>query len=112
MGLDEFDNEIFICGRRNAAKVFENLARGLTEIYRLPPEQFLFIDVMPYVNWKMVLGGFTSRKMGWAWFGRPVITRGVKFSYWKIVNLVQRVKIIYGYKESQNDKKEFAGGEA
>lgn len=93
IGTDDSGNEIFIVGRRNASRIFENLAAGLLEIYAQPKEQFIFIDVMPYVNWKMVLGGFTSRRLGWAWFGRPVIMAGVRYSYWSIVSLVQRVKV-------------------
>ncbi len=92
MGEDQSGNSVYVVGRRNAAQVFENMAQGLVEVYGFTPEDFIFIDVMPYVNWKMMLGGFTSRKMGWTWFGRPVIMAGVRFSYWKIVSLVQRIK--------------------
>lgn len=93
MGKDEFDNDIHVVGRRNASRIFENMATGLVEIYKLPVEQFIFVDVMPYVNWKMVLGGFTSRRLGWTWFGRPVIMAGVRYSYWSIVSLVQQVRV-------------------
>lgn len=94
MGEDESGREIYIVGRRNEAQVFENMARGLMDIYKQSEDEFRFFDVMPYINWKMVLGGFTSRRMGITWFGRPVILSGVKYSYWPIVGLVQRVKVV------------------
>lgn len=95
MGEDQFGNNIYIIGRRNHSKVFENMAKGLVEIYKTSAKDFLFVDVMPYVNWKMVLGGFTSRRLGIVWFGRPIITSGVKYSYWQIVSLVQRIKVLF-----------------
>ncbi len=94
MGRDEFGNDIYIASRRNESRVFENMLRGLMEIYRLPEQEFAIIDVMPYVNWKMVLGGFTSRRMGLTWPGRSIIIKGVRYSYWQIVSLVQRVKVM------------------
>ncbi len=93
MNTDEFGNEIYIVGRRAESRVFENMAKGLMAVYKIPDDQFCFIDVMPYVNWKMMLGGFTSRRLGAAWFGRPIIVAGVKYSYWKIVSLVNRVRV-------------------
>jgi len=93
MGKDDNDNEIYIVGRRNESKIFQNVAGGLADIFNLSGEQIRFIDVMPYVNWKMMLGGFTSRKIGFTWFGRPVIIAGTRWSYWRIVGLVHRVKL-------------------
>lgn len=92
MGEDQFGNSIYVLGRRNTSHIFDNMARGLMEIYGVSPDDFVFVNVMPYVNWKMMLGGYTSRKMGLAWFGRPVIIAGTRFSYWKIVSLVQQTK--------------------
>lgn len=91
MGCDRYGNEIFILGRRNCAKVFENMARGLISVFDVAKDEYLFFNVMPYVNWKMVLGGFSSRRLGFVIFGRPIILSGVLTSYWKIVSFVQRV---------------------
>lgn len=94
MGKDELGNDIYVLGRRNSARIFENMAQGLLDVYNVPAEEFQFYDVMPYVNWKMMLGGFSSRKIGATFLGRPIITIGTKHSYWKIVTLVHRVKIL------------------
>ncbi|WP_418790146.1 DUF3189 family protein [Phosphitispora sp. TUW77] len=93
MGNDEFGNDIYVIGRRSAATVFENMAIGLAGVYGFSPDQLLVVNVMPYVNWKMMVGGFTSRRLGLKAIGRPVVTAGVKFSYWKIVSMVNRIKV-------------------
>lgn len=93
MGLDDWNNEIYVLGRRSTAKILEQINEGLMEIYDVPAREILLFDVMPYVNWKMMLGGYTSRRMGLTWFGRPIIILGVKHSYWKILSLVQQVKV-------------------
>lgn len=93
MGTDEYNNEIYVLGRRNCAKVFENMARELVTVFDQAKEDYLFFNVMPYVNWKMVLGGYTSRRLGITCIGRPIISAGVIASYWKIVSFVQRVKV-------------------
>lgn len=92
MGKDEFKNEVYVTGRRNASRVFENMAYGVSQIYGLGSNDVRLVSVMPYVNWKMMLGGFTSRKLMITSIGRPIILAGVKYSYWQIVTLVQRVK--------------------
>lgn len=91
MGFDRYGNEIFILGRRNCTKVFENMAKGLVAVFGEPNDEYFFFNVMPYVNWKMVLGGYSSRRLGITIFGRPIILSGVLTSYWKIVSFVQRV---------------------
>ena len=104
MGPDNYGNEIFILGRRNCAKIFENMAKGLLEVFGEPKDEYLFFNVMPYVNWKMVLGGYTSRRLGITNFGRPIILAGVLASYWKIVSFVQRVIVTAATKGNEEGK--------
>lgn len=93
MGKDEFNNDIYVLGRRNESKVVENIAAGLFQVYGISTDDYRLINVMPYVNWKMVVGGFSSRKLLITPFGRPIIIAGVKYSYWQILSLVQSVKV-------------------
>jgi hypothetical protein len=104
MGRDRYDNEIFVLGRRNCTKIFENMAKGLIAVFGKSKEEYLFFNVMPYVNWKMVLGGYTSRRLGITNFGRPIIIRGVLASYWKIVSFVQRV-IVTAASSNEGERK-------
>jgi len=103
MGCDRYGNEIFILGRRNCAKIFENMAKGLVTVFGESKDEYHFFDVMPYVNWKMVFGGFTSRKLGITYIGRPIILAGVLASYWKIVSFVQRVVVTTATKSDKQN---------
>lgn len=102
MGDDQYGNEVFVVGRRNVSSIFEKMAKGLVDIYRPEEKDLVFFDVMPYVNWMMVLGGFISRKLGIALIGRPVIMAGVLHSYWQIVSFVQRVKVCTASNNREN----------
>jgi len=96
LGIDENNNEIYIAGRRNAARLFENIVTGITDIFERPADEIRLVNVMPYVNWKMVFGGYTSRRLGVIKIGRPVVLTGIRYSYLKIVSLVHQVKITAG----------------
>lgn len=104
MGHDRYGNEIFILGRRNCAIVFEKMAKGLVEVFGKSNDEYCFFNVMPYVNWKMVLGGYSSRRLGVIIIGRPIILAGVLASYWKIVSFVQRVIVTTATKATEEDK--------
>lgn len=93
MGRDEFDNDIYVIGRRNESRVFENMTYGLVQVFGLSEDNFKLVNVMPYVNWRMVVGGYSSRKLKITAIGRPIIIAGVKYAYWQIVSLVQKVKV-------------------
>ncbi len=96
LGLDENQYEIYVTGRRNAALVLENIVLGVTDILKMPRDQIHLVNVMPYVNWKMVCGGYTSRRLGMIKLGRPIVATGIRHNYLKIVSLVHRVKMTVG----------------
>lgn len=50
------------------------------------------VDTKPVVNLLMNIGGFTSRKLHWVSFGRPIVTKGTQQAYMNIVNVVKDVK--------------------
>lgn len=93
LGIDENYHEIYVAGRRNFALVFENMVTGFTEMLERPLEEIRLVNVMPYVNWKMILGGYTSRRLGVIKIGRPIVLKGIRYSYLKIVSLVHQVKM-------------------
>lgn len=93
LGVDEDNREIYVAGRRNAAPLFENMVKGMTEMLDRPQDEIRLVSVMPYVNWKMVVGGYTSRRLGVIKIGRPIVLTGIRYSYLKIVSLVHQVKM-------------------
>lgn len=93
IGKDEFDNEVYIVGRRYMSKAICNLLSGVAKIFNIDEEEYIFVDALPYVNWQMVVGGYLSRKMGWVKLGRPIVIMGTQKSFLKLVTLVHNVKI-------------------
>ena len=95
MGKDDKNNDVYIVGRRSLGKFIENAYASINDIFNLGEELYL-VDVMPYVNWYMVVGGTASRKFGWIRFGRPIVLKGTQHSYFKIANLVEKTKMKTG----------------
>lgn len=94
MGRDELGNKVFIIGRRNLREDFETLTYGLAEIYGFKREELLLVNTMTYINWMMILGGYLSRSQGMIQLGRPIVIKGVQHSFFKYVNMVNKVKKI------------------
>lgn len=92
MGNDENGNEVYVVGRRSMGKPLKRLFTNLAQVYGIPKEDFLLVDPMPYVNLAMVIGGFTSRRLGLIPLGRPVVTWGTRLAFPHLEHLVQRVK--------------------
>lgn len=91
LGEDEQLNKVYIIGRRNLKDKFEKLVYGLASVYDWE-DDFLLINTMPLVNWKMVLGGYLSRGLETPKLGRKIVLKGVQESFFKYVALVSEVK--------------------
>lgn len=94
MGIDQYNNQVYIIGRRNSGRILENVYRGLMEIFRIPRDEVYMFSVMPYVNWRMVVGGYISRRLGLVKIGRPLVTKGTRVAFLNLVSMVQKVKIL------------------
>lgn len=92
MGRDEYDNEIYTLGRRKVGIQIKKVLTGMADVAGISGELVL-VDVLNYVNWQMMLGGFSSRKLGLVSLGRPVVTWGSQRFFWDIRNVVQQVKL-------------------
>lgn len=103
MGEDEKHNKVFILGRRNLKGNFEKIVYGLAKIYGRK-DDFLLIDTMPYVNWKMIIGGSLSRGLESPKLGRKIVLQGVQDSFFTYVAFVEKIKREYlniSYTKSQ-----------
>lgn len=90
MGEDENHNKVYIIGRRNLKDDFEKLILGLAKIYG--KDDFLIVNTMPLVNWKMVVGGYLSRGLEIPKMGRAIVIKGVQDAFFKYTELVNKVK--------------------
>ena len=94
MGEDIHKNPVYIIGRRNASLQLENMYQGLMDIFENDEDKLIMINCMPYVNWRMVIGGFLSRRLGIIKLGRPLVSLGTRDAYYNLVSLVEKVKMI------------------
>lgn len=92
MGIDEYNNEIYILGKKNVGQRYDNMLKGVAELLG-KKDEIIFVDCMTRVNLGMKLGGFTSRRMGWVSLGRPVLGRSTRKAFLDMVNLVEITRL-------------------
>lgn len=92
MGEDEYGNDVYLAARRSRPQVLENVFRDLAEIFEIPENDYLLVNVMEKVNLTMKFGGFLSRRWGFIDLGRPIVTMGTQVAYFRVVKLVQKIK--------------------
>ncbi|MFA4885210.1 MAG: DUF3189 family protein [Desulfotomaculaceae bacterium] len=102
MGIDEFGHEVYLTARRSRPLVLEKLFAGMASIFDIPKEDYLLVNVMEQVNLTMKFGGFISRRWGLIRFGRPIVTLGTQAAYFRVVELVRKIKSQVG-KDSEKD---------
>lgn len=99
MGIDQYKNQVYIIGRRNSGRILEKVYHGLLEIFNIPIDEVYMVSVMPYVNWRMVVGGYISRRLGLIRIGRPLVTEGTRVAFLNLVSMVQKVKLLVASKK-------------
>lgn len=93
MGKDEYGNQVYITGKHNLGKNFESIIRQIADIFGLEQKDYVIVDTMPYVNLMMMIGGYTSRRLGIVSIGRPIVIRGTQNAFFKLAAMVHRIKI-------------------
>ena len=88
MGFDDYGNEIYILGKKNLGARYSNIIVGIADILGAKG-QVIAVNCMKSINWAMKLGGFTSRKLGIPFLGRPVLSIGTRNAFFSLVNLVE-----------------------
>ncbi|MHB8157809.1 MAG: DUF3189 family protein [Desulfocucumaceae bacterium] len=90
MGRDKWGNDVYVVGRRSRPSLLCKVTL-LSEMFEIDAESFMLVNMSEYVNLTMKIGGYISRRLGLAWIGRPLVTRGTIKSYSGIVNMVDKV---------------------
>ncbi|MDN5326716.1 MAG: hypothetical protein PWP41_1412 [Moorella sp. (in: firmicutes)] len=90
MGTDIYGNKVYAAGKKNLGSRFEALLYDLAKVLGLPRQELLLLNTSPFVNRLMVLGGFTSRRLGLAIPGRPIVILGTRRAYFRLVEFVDR----------------------
>jgi hypothetical protein len=95
MGKDNFNHEVYAAGKRGMGEAYENLLYDLVEALGLPREELLLLDTSPLVNWPMIIGGFLSRRVGISILGRPIVTWGVRRSFFRLAAFVKQNRYLW-----------------
>ncbi len=92
MGQDEQGHEIYILGKKSLGNRFSHLMMGVAAVLG-KEDQIMVVNVMDRVNISMKMGGFTSRRIGMPFMGRPVVIQGTRQAFAAMVSLVEVIKV-------------------
>lgn len=92
MGIDEFGNDVYVLGKKSLGDRFTRILTGVAGLLGCQ-DKVLVVNTMNQVNWSMKLGGFTSRRLGIVFLGRPVVTRGTQSAFYHLLNTVETTKL-------------------
>jgi len=92
IGNDEFDHQIYTLSCQYASKLMIPALRDMHRIAGGREENLLLVSTKSTINTLMKIGGFSSRRLKWVGFGRPIVVKGTLKAYPQISRLVARVK--------------------
>ncbi|MFL0195013.1 DUF3189 family protein [Clostridium sp. WILCCON 0269] len=92
IGTDEFNADVYTLARKYAPEIVIPAIIDMHSVLNKNTDELIIVDTKPTVNLLMNIGGYTSRKLHWVSFGRPIVTKGTQQAYINIVNLVKGVK--------------------
>ncbi|MEW9121549.1 MAG: DUF3189 family protein [Thermotaleaceae bacterium] len=91
-GFDEYGNAVYNMSRQFIPHLLIPAILDMWKVLEQKEENILFVNTMPCVNIWMKIGGFSSRRLKWVSFGRPIVTRGTLLAYDNLVNIVLETK--------------------
>jgi hypothetical protein len=92
MGTDEWGHAIYVVGLAGGR---EAMARGMRDFLRVAgvdDAELLLEDALISAGVLLRIGGYSSRRLGWIWFGRRLCALGVWLNYSRFVAHVRRVR--------------------
>ncbi len=92
MGVDEYENVVYILGKKSLGNRYSNVLHGTAETLGVG-DQILAVNTMPNVNWFMKIGGFISRRIGIVILGRPLVGIGTQQAYFALASLVDATRL-------------------
>ena len=92
IGIDEFGASVYTLSRQYKPQLVIPAISDIYNIVNGTMDGFFLGDTSPTVNKLMQIGGFSSRRLGWVAFGRPIVTKGTMNAYFDIVDVVKKTK--------------------
>ncbi len=91
-GTDEFGNRIYTMSRQFVPHLVIPVIEDTWRVLSGSCENLMLVSTLSTVNFTMRLGGFTSRRMNWVSFGRPIVAKGTLKTYPNLVRIVEVTK--------------------
>lgn len=92
MGEDEQGNEVYTLPLGGGHQRMKHAVNTALQLAQVPASDYRLVNCLPCVNLATRIGGFSSRSLGWIWFGRPLVAWGVARSYQNYLDLVSKVR--------------------
>lgn len=88
-GLDPQGNPVFILGSGRWGAEIRGLTASFLKLIGPDRPRVAVIDCLPEVSLPVRVGGYISRRLGLAAIGRPLVSRGILWSYSRLLKLVE-----------------------
>lgn len=93
-GIDEHGNNVFTLSRQFVPRLKLPAIKDAYQLGGGKLSDLLLLNTMEPVNWLMKIGGFSSRRLHFVAFGRPIAAYGAAKVYDKIAQIVASTKKI------------------
>ncbi len=91
-GTDENGHRIYNLSRQFVPHLVIPVIEDTWKLLNGNCDNLMIVSTLSTVNLLMRLGGFTSRRMNWIKFGRPIVAKGSLQSYFHLVDIVKDTK--------------------
>jgi hypothetical protein len=91
-GTDEKGYKVYTLSRQFIPHLVIPIIRQTWKLIHGNTDNLMIISTMSSVNFLMRLGGFSSRRMQWVTFGRPIVAKGTRQTYFNLVKIVEDTK--------------------
>ncbi len=91
-GIDDRKNKVFTLSRQFSPQLVIPAIKDAFELGGGDRSKLIVVNTMPAVNTLMKIGGFTSRRLNFPAFGRPIVALGSVKAYPDIIKIVKSTK--------------------
>jgi hypothetical protein len=92
MGTDEWGHEVYVLGLAGGRKVMAHALRDFLRAAGVDDSALLLEDALAHAGVLLRIGGYSSRRLGLIWLGRPLCALGVWLKYQGFTGHVRRVR--------------------
>ncbi|MFZ5813680.1 MAG: DUF3189 family protein [Bacillota bacterium] len=92
MGTDEWGHQVYVLGLAGGRLAMVRAVQEFLVAGGVDPAAFLFVNALQHAGVPLRIGGYTSRRLGLIWPGRPLSALGVYLKYPRFVALVDQVR--------------------